>query len=339
MAEIPPPPAWNSEEFAATIHAIQAGFNCSEEEAINRMQLMWNPPNNRQRSATPPPPPTPPLPPPPAPRQDSQVRDVNTPPPQEKTKFTDFDPNASIEDRVLPTPSKFALDKVKRMEYVELWYFTSEGIAEVSKVTLTAADDCYGLLMTETGAVAFQQIKAMKAGRNVISDENLTWDQIMTARIHLYAATVGWPEKHRTSLTGLFMSLENLKARNSTTNFTRALIRYQATARKRWHATLQDGLGTFNVSLVNFTLLANIEGEVRDKKHDNLQKQASMVFLIPNAPPTDQCSLLAFFPMTVFCYATLCCTSPPMLRICTNPPPPCYAPFTTTIALVRSSLA
>lgn len=213
MAEIPPPPAWNFKEFTATIYAIQAGFNCSEEDAINRMQLMWNPQINRQRLATPPPPPTM--------RQDSQGRNFDTTPPsQEKTNFTDFDPNTSIEDRVLSFPSKFALDKMKHMEYVELWYFTSEGITEASKVTFTTIDNGYSLLMTATGAVTFQQIKAMKAIQNVISNKNLTWDQIMMVQIHLYMATAGWPAKHRTSLTSLFMSLENLRATNPTSNFT-----------------------------------------------------------------------------------------------------------------------
>ena len=269
-----------------------------------------------------------PLPPPPPPRQESQDEDVDAPPrSREKTSFTDFDPNSCIEDRVLPSPLKFALDKVKRMEYVELWYFTSEGIADASKETSTAADNGYGLLTSDTGEVTFQQIKATKAARNVIVDESLSWDQIMTARIHLYAATAGWPKQHRESLAGLFLSLENLRARNSQSpNFLQALIRYQATARKRWHATLQEGTGTFDVSIVNTTLLSNIENEVRDKRQDNLDKRASIVLSQFPEHLTDHL-LSRILPLRFL--ATLRFISPN---------PPCYglcAPFPHATSLSR----
>ena len=66
------------------------------------------------------------------------------------------------------------------MEYVELWYFSSEGCKEASKAALTAADDTFGILNMDSG-LALQSIKATKASRNAVVDEHLTWEQIMTA--------------------------------------------------------------------------------------------------------------------------------------------------------------
>ena len=67
------------------------------------------------------------------------------------------------------------------MEYVELWYFTTEGCREASKATPTAVDDIFGLLNTDSG-LTLQSIRATKASRNAMADEHLTWEQIMTAR-------------------------------------------------------------------------------------------------------------------------------------------------------------
>jgi hypothetical protein len=163
------------------------------------------------------------------------------------------------------------MDKIKNLEYVELWYFTSEGIFDASKLTHTAADETYGFKSMDTGVVALQQVKATKASRNVLNDEALSWEQIATARHNLLDAAAGWPEKHRRALAEFFMNLEALKASGSN---TRALILYQAAARRRWHGTLK-GLGDrFNLANISKPLLLSIENKIRDQDQEDTQRQA-----------------------------------------------------------------
>ena len=44
-----------------------------------------------------------------------------------KPKMKDFNENATIGDYVSPRPAQYALRRVEEFEYVELWYFTTEG--------------------------------------------------------------------------------------------------------------------------------------------------------------------------------------------------------------------
>ena len=217
----------------------------------------------------------PPAPPPPSPPPNpAQLQDVEPPPlVQKRATFTDFDLDTSIPEGLPFFPAQYATDKIKMMEYVELWYFTTEGITDASRIAPTAAEDTYGLLRTDSG-LAFQQIKASRASRNVISDEALTWEQIMTARHNILDAAGVWPEKHRLALAGFYMNLEALKATGSN---SRALILYQATARRRWHSTLKGSGTAFNLSIINETLLLKLENQIRDRDQQEMRKQASVV--------------------------------------------------------------
>ena len=258
-------PQWDSPGFIAMRQSVMARFNCSEEDAITRLQDLWN-------NADVPRPPTPPLPqlPPPLPLQEpAPPPDIEAPPPgRKKVTFTDFELDTTIPESLAYFPAQFAMDKIKSMEYTELWYFTTEGIMDASKITPTAADDTFGLLPTH-GGLALQQIKASRASRNVIGDEALTWDQITTARHHFITAAAGWPDKHRMAMAEFFMNLESLKASGSC---PRTLIAYQATARRRWHATLK-GIGQpFNISNISKPLLLTLQNQIRDHDHQELKQ-------------------------------------------------------------------
>lgn len=261
MADIIPI-QWDSPEFDAIRQTIRNRFACSEEEAIARLQAMWNHQEDKR-------PPSPGLVPQPIP---DPIPNVDPPlPPRKKTAFTDFDVNSSIPEHLPFFPAQFATDKVKSMDYVELWYFTSEGITDASKTTPTATDDTFGLLRTDSG-LALQQIKATRASRNVIADEYLTWDQISTARHNILNAAAGWPDKHRIALAEFFMNLESLKATGTNPRY---LIAYQAVSRRLWHSALKGPGHPFNIANINQALMLKLENQIRDADHTDLRGQAS----------------------------------------------------------------
>ena len=88
-----------------------AHFQCLEEEAIGRLQALWNPPGKQ-------PPPAPPLSLPPAP--DLLLKDEQQPPPRKKTTFTDFEEDSTIPESLPFFPVQYAMDKIKNLEYVDL---------------------------------------------------------------------------------------------------------------------------------------------------------------------------------------------------------------------------
>ena len=265
---------WNSELFAPIRAALREQHGCSEEEAVVRLQNMWTADLN-QRANTPQSPP--PLPPPPIPPPRSVSPETEPPqlPAQRKRIIADFDPNVTISDMVPRSPARYAIDKIKTMEYVELWYFTTEGIRDTSRVSCTAADNALGLLQTDAGIMAFQQVKATKVSRNVRNDESLSWDQISTARHNIVAAANAWPEKLKQSLADFFMNLEALVADGYD---TRAIVQYQAVSRRRWHEAMLGEHQMFNISHINMNLLANLKTEMQGLDIKDLQRQASKIF-------------------------------------------------------------
>ena len=266
-------PRWDLATHAMLRQMVMGRDGVTEEQADATLRGMWEaaavalPGGGIQ----------PPDPPPGSPRHSSPARSIVDPPiPQKESLFPDFDDDAVVPDRAPLTPLKFATDKIKNAEYVEMWYFTTEGCREASVATLTSSDDTIGLLKTDSG-LALQQVKASKASRNALPDEKLSWDQISTARHNLIEAMVtnGWPERLVVALAQLYLNLENLKA---TGKDPRSLIRYHAVVRRMWHTWLKSRVGQFNVGLINETLLKGMEDEIRDLDLLDLRKQASHLF-------------------------------------------------------------
>ena len=74
------------------------------------------------------------------------------------------------------------------------------------------------------------------------------------------------------ALAKFFMNLEAFKANGTN---PRSLILYQATVRRRWHATLKGSGKPFNLANINEGLLLKLENQIRDQEHEEMQKQAS----------------------------------------------------------------
>lgn len=260
---------WEGERFDQMRQSIMNRFQCSEEEAAARMQeTLDNAFQNLLEEPQPPPNPPPnPHPVPPAPPAGDPQ------PPPERIAFPDIDEDAMIDDRVPLLPFRFAIMKIQAMEYVDLWYFTTEGCREASQAAVPTTPDTFGLLNTEAG-LTLQPINAAKPSKKAITDEHLSWEQIMTAR-HTFINMVrqaGWAPHLIQVCAEFYIKLEGLKAdgRNP-----RALILYHAVARRQWHQVLKPGAKHFNPSLINMTLLSSLENQIRDHDNEALQRQAS----------------------------------------------------------------
>ena len=193
-------------------------------------------------------------------------------PTKKKGAYVDFDINAPIASCIPHSPSEYAVGKVENIEFVELWYFTTEGCREAGKATPSVADDTFGILKTNT-RIALQPLKAIKASKNVIVDKHLSWEQIMTAR-HMFISVanhVGWNQKLTLALVQFYINLEALKSEGYN---PRALILYQAVVRKLWHDALKGHGDPFNISIINDELYARLENQIRDKDLEDLQRQA-----------------------------------------------------------------
>ena len=274
------PPEGNAEVLDLVRQRIMERYQCTENEATERLRASMRA-LMEQREA----PILPPNPPPEPPLHPNLPQEENPDPPlKKKATYVDFDLNTTIANQIPHTPSEYAVGRMEEIEYVELWYFTTEGCNEASKITPTAADNTFGILDTKSG-LALQPIKTTKASKNAIGDEALSWEQIMTAR-HTMIATanrVGWDQKLTLALAQFYINLESLKASGYN---PRALILYHAVVRKQWHDALKGRGDSFNISHINETLFAKLENKVRDQDQEETQRQASNISLTPVNEPT-----------------------------------------------------
>jgi hypothetical protein len=162
---------------------------------------------------------------------------------------------------------------------VELWYFTQEGCADAAQNQRTQNEDTFGLTKIDD-MVTLRPVAALKASKNITPDIELTWHQMEIAKTILIRqiSKCRWPDKSITSLAQFFMNLEVHQYRQRAFR-EQALLVYQARVRRDWHDLLKRGDGnTFNITLMNETLLQSIHCEIMDKRQAESIDEFSLSF-------------------------------------------------------------
>ncbi|KIJ13889.1 hypothetical protein PAXINDRAFT_13215 [Paxillus involutus ATCC 200175] len=159
----------------------------------------------------------------------------------------------STEARIIPSPD--ALNKLRKREYCELYYFTDLG--ESSK-----------LLSTNNDAPSFSvPLPSPKAKESIIKDEDLTWGQFTQAHPRMAAAMreCGWPEERAQTLIDFWMAIESSDwCHDGSSHSKRALLIYQGRVRKFWHSAV--GMpSAFSLPKLNQKLLLKIRGQLINK--------------------------------------------------------------------------
>ena len=105
---------------------------------------------------------------------------------KKRSKISDFDKDAMIDDFLMPRPSSYALRKLEDFEYVELYYFTQEGCINALENQHTLSKDTFGMTRQDN-LVQLQSISALKASKNVVQDSELSWHQMTMGKTTLLA--------------------------------------------------------------------------------------------------------------------------------------------------------
>ncbi|KAF8801017.1 hypothetical protein BYT27DRAFT_7046194, partial [Phlegmacium glaucopus] len=181
-----------------------------------------------------------------------------------KPKMKDFDDTVAVGNYIAPRPAQYALRRIEDFEYVELWYLTPEGCTDATQHQLTQNDDTFGLTKVDD-MVTLKSVSSLKASKNVIPDNELSFRQMSMAKntfIQLMTK-YQWSEKAINAFAHLFTQLELHPYRQREFG-ERALIIYQARVRREWHDQLKLG-SAFNIGIVNEDLLQSIYKEILDK--------------------------------------------------------------------------
>ncbi|KAF8812014.1 hypothetical protein BYT27DRAFT_7088397, partial [Phlegmacium glaucopus] len=196
----------------------------------------------------------------PVPQEPPEREEERAEPEKRKPKMKDFDDTAAVGNYIAPRPAQYALRRIEDFEYVELWYLTPEGCTDATQHQHTQNDDTFGLTKVDD-MVTLKSVSSLKASRNVIPDNELSFRQVSMAKntfIQLITK-YQWSEKAINAFAQLFTQLELHPYRQREFG-ERALIIYQAQVRREWHDQLKLG-SAFNIGIINEDLLQSIYKE------------------------------------------------------------------------------
>ncbi|KAH0834829.1 hypothetical protein J3R83DRAFT_10446 [Lanmaoa asiatica] len=189
----------------------------------------------------------------------------------------DLPPPSIISER----PFLYAMKKIETFEYVELWYFSKDGMKEASKQSHSQADDAFGLLST-SNILTLRPVASVKASKNALADHELPLATILKACITYLEQIekIGWPKKHIMALCQFFYAIEGHPYRKTMKRGECIMALYAAKVCRLWHDKLKvKNRKAFNIGLINHKLLQNVVIEVNDQIVDQVSTNSGTAFM------------------------------------------------------------
>jgi hypothetical protein len=180
-------------------------------------------------------------------------------------------------------PCAYAIKKLDKGEYVELWYFTNDGLDEVNRKE-TVDDDAMIMSTLADGSTAWVSAASTRNARAVINDENLPFEEFCQAcpRMLMAMEEADWPEDRTRMMARFWRNIQVHKYRSMRNPVAqKALLAYQAEQRKRWHVAVKTSVGPYDLSLVNERVLEEtrerVYWETRDKRDNARDYKVSFI--------------------------------------------------------------
>ncbi|KAG0700562.1 hypothetical protein DFH29DRAFT_876479 [Suillus ampliporus] len=180
-----------------------------------------------------------------------------------KYKYTAV-PNLDVPLKPTILPSSYALRKLDKGDYVELWYFTNDSLDDV-KLKSSIDEDAMIMAMLAGGDTAWVSAASTRNARAVIDDQNLNFEEFCQAcpRIIQAMQEAAWPADH---IQMMAMFWRNLQVHDFCSMrdplAQKALLIYQAEQRKRWHIAVKSAGGAYDLSRINEVLLEHTRSDV-----------------------------------------------------------------------------
>ncbi|KAJ7573290.1 hypothetical protein C8J56DRAFT_873564 [Mycena floridula] len=252
-------PDFNTPAFDTDIQKIIAEKKVTKEEAIKHLTEEWEKSHAERiaafKAANPEPPPTP---------STRKIPRVNT-------------------ALAVPTvhdsrPSSYALDKVNKFGYCELWYFTPEGCEDAALSQRSIDADGYGLARGDSSsAVTLKPISSLKASSKAIPDASLPWElfeQGSTQFLQAIEFRCNWPKDLVEQFAAFFHGIKNHSMRREMQGAEeigkRVLLRYADINRVDWHDRVLRDEETFNIGIINEELINRLSNQIRRELFDEL---------------------------------------------------------------------
>ncbi len=160
-----------------------------------------------------------------------------------KAKYAEI-PNLMVPTDATVFPSPYALKKLQKGEFVELFYFSNRGLEEAEKAGL---EDESFVLVRDGDTQAWVPVSSTHSSKNSIpKDEDLSWEEFLEAAPCMinFMKISDWPDTHVEMFVDFWSNLQTHEWRFSSNEFAkRALLVYQGQQRKKWHLTIGTASG------------------------------------------------------------------------------------------------
>ncbi|KAG2058090.1 hypothetical protein BDR06DRAFT_876975 [Suillus hirtellus] len=174
-----------------------------------------------------------------------------------KHKFMPIPEDTGVLDEPSIIPSSYAIHKLNKGEYLELWYFTNDGLDKAhSKKTIN--DDAMVMSTLPDGSTAWVVAAAARNASSIIDNENLSFEEFCIAcpRFIVAIEEADWPQDQVRMMAFFWKNVQIHPYRSMRDPLAqKALLVYQAKQRKRWHIVAKSAAGPYNLSTINQKVL------------------------------------------------------------------------------------
>jgi hypothetical protein len=191
---------------------------------------------------------------------------------EKRPQLPPIDLEAESRTLSMQRPTTYAIEKLRKYEYIPLWYFTIQGCQATDR-DKAANDDLWDVTKTNDNRLTLRSATSNRPNPNALTDEQLSWEQFMDSN-HLlcrWLIPLGWPEGYAKVLLSFFYQIENHEDIGIDEG-KETLLLYQARARKAWHDELKAG-HFFNLAKLSDKRLIAYRKEI-DAKHNAILRKA-----------------------------------------------------------------
>ena len=175
-----------------------------------------------------------------------------------------------VPDRDVPSvarvvASNYAVRKMEKGLYVELWYYTNAGLDEAFRNSNTVDDEAMIMVRLPNGSTSWVPAASSRTSSGVIEDRYILWEDFCQAapRMIIAMEEADWPQERVAMLAKFWGNLQIHELQSSRDPLDqKTLIVYQAEQRRLWHLAISSPQGAYNLSCINEEIMRKTRDKV-----------------------------------------------------------------------------
>lgn len=205
-----------------------------------------------------------------------------------KNKFLPI-PDAKTPLEPIALPSKYTLKQMESGNYIELYYFTNQGIMDAKEVATAPSNGTYTWKQQEDGTSTIVDSTESKRGLKTdpLPDDKLSWEQFFeaTPRMLQLMARYNWPQDWIDMHHQFWLNIQSHRWRTSNDPLAKkALLVYQAEQRRNWHYAISTPFG-YSIAEIEEELLKRTRDELGQNTLNAAINRLNSVSLLTLSPP------------------------------------------------------